>query len=106
MCLSACQSSETKGMQNKKIVCTIFLFQYTKYRTAGGVRGFLCSGYLEWMPGHFSVIFKLILGIDGRAIALKWVSLDLTDDKSNIGSGNGLVLWGDNTLPEPVLTQF
>ena len=31
---------------------------------------------------------------------------DLTDDKLNIGSGNGLVLSGTKPLPEPVLTQI
>ena len=31
---------------------------------------------------------------------------DLTDDKSNIGSGNGLVPSGNKPLPEPMLTQF
>ena len=31
---------------------------------------------------------------------------DLTDDKSNIGSGNGLVPSGNKPLPEPVLTKI
>ena len=31
---------------------------------------------------------------------------DLTDDKSNIGSGNGLVPSGNKPLPEPMLTQI
>ena len=32
--------------------------------------------------------------------------LDLTDDKVNIGSGNGLVSSGNKPLPEPMLTQI
>ena len=40
----------------------------------------------------------LILGIDGLSasseLALRWLSLDLTDDKAT------------NSLPEPMLTQF
>ena len=40
-------------------------------------------------------------------IALMWMSMDRTDDKSiNIGSGNGLALSGNKTLPEPMLTQI
>ena len=39
-------------------------------------------------------------------IALRWMPLDLTDDKSNIGSGNGLVPSGNKPLPKPMLTQF
>ena len=31
---------------------------------------------------------------------------DLSDDKVNIGSGNGLVPPGNKPLPEPVLTQI
>ena len=31
---------------------------------------------------------------------------DLIDDKSNIGSGNGLVPSGNKPLPEPMLTQI
>ena len=31
---------------------------------------------------------------------------DLTDDKVNIGSGNGLVPSGNKRLPEPVLTKI
>ena len=39
-------------------------------------------------------------------IAFRWMPLDLTDDKSNIGLGNGLVPSGNNPLPEPMLTQI
>ena len=35
-------------------------------------------------------------------IALKWLSLDFTDD---IGSSNGLVPSGNKPLPEPMLTK-
>ena len=39
--------------------------------------------------------------------ALRWMPLDLTDDKSvNIGSGNGLVPSGNKPLPEPMLNQI
>ena len=38
-------------------------------------------------------------------IALRWIPLDLADDV-NIGSGNGLVPWGNKPLPEPMLTQI
>ena len=38
--------------------------------------------------------------------ALRWMALDLTDDKSNIGSGNGLVPSGNKPLPEPMLAQI
>ena len=31
---------------------------------------------------------------------------DLTDDKVNIGSGNGLVPSGNKPLPEPMLIMF
>ena len=31
---------------------------------------------------------------------------DLTDDKVDIGSGNGLVPSGNKPLPEPVLTKI
>ena len=31
---------------------------------------------------------------------------DLSDGKSNIGSGNGLVPSGNKPLPEPMLTQI
>ena len=31
---------------------------------------------------------------------------NLNDDKSNIGSGNGLVLSDNKPLPDPVLTEF
>ena len=55
------------------------------------------------------IIFKLILVFVGWSnssyIALRLMSLDLTD-KSNIGSGNGLVLPGNKPLPEPMLTQI
>ena len=40
-------------------------------------------------------------------IALRWISLDLTDDTSPaIGSSNGLVPLGYKPLSEPMLTQF
>ena len=39
-------------------------------------------------------------------IALKWMERDLTDDKSNIGSGNALVPSGNKPLPKPILTQI
>ena len=39
-------------------------------------------------------------------IALRRMSLDLTDDQVNIGSGNGLVPSGNKPLPEPMLTQI
>ena len=49
------------------------------------------------------VIFKLTLVNSGLCIpyeiALRWIPLDLTDDKFNIGSGN-------KPLPEPMLTQM
>ena len=32
--------------------------------------------------------------------------LDLSDDKSNIGSGNGLMPSGNEPLPEPMLTKI
>ena len=54
----------------------------------------------------------LILVIDDWCIsceiAIRWIQLDLTDDKStvNIGSGNGLVSSGYKPLPEPMLTQI
>ena len=66
-------------------------------------------------PGRFQfnfrkVIFKLTLVNGGWSIsyeiALRWMPQDLTDDKSNIGSGNGLVPWGNKPLPEPMLTQI
>ena len=54
------------------------------------------------------VIFKLIIVIDGWGIsceiALRWMSLDITDDKL-IGSGNGLVPSGTQPLPEPMLPR-
>ena len=34
------------------------------------------------------------------------MTLDQTDGKPNIGSGNGLVPLGTKPFPEPVLTQF
>ena len=34
------------------------------------------------------------------------MSLDLTDDIINMGSGNGLVPAGNNPLHEPMLTQM
>ena len=55
-------------------------------------------------------IFKQILVIDGRDIfcetALRWLWLDLTNDKSPLfeihyGSGNGLLPDGSKPLPEP-----
>ena len=39
-------------------------------------------------------------------IVLTWMPQDLTDDKVNIGSGNGLVPSGNKPLPEPMLTQI
>ena len=39
-------------------------------------------------------------------IALRRMSLDLTDDKSTYGSGYGLVPSGTKPLPEPMLTQI
>ena len=41
-------------------------------------------------------------------IALRWMSLDLIDDKSMLveGSGNGLVPSGNKPFPEPMLTQI
>ena len=68
----------------------------------------------SWSPGWFEwnfskVIFKLILVIAGWGIsceiAIKWMSLDLTN-KVNIGSGNGLVPSGNKPLPDPMLIQF
>ena len=48
-------------------------------------------------------IFKVILVIgDFGEIALKWLSLDLTDDKSTLLSV--MVQSGNKLLPEPVLT--
>ena len=37
--------------------------------------------------------------------ALKWMSLDLADDKSTSTSGNDLVLLDNKPLHEPMLTQ-
>ena len=37
---------------------------------------------------------------------LRWMSQELLDDKSNIGSGNSLVPSGTKPLPEPMLTQI
>ena len=39
-------------------------------------------------------------------IALRRMPLDLTEDKFNISSGNGLVPSGNKLLPEPMLTQI
>ena len=47
----------------------------------------------------------MIDGLDiSYEIALRLMSADFTDEKSNIGAGNGLVPSGNNPLPEPVLT--
>ena len=55
------------------------------------------------------VIFKLISVTDGWGIsckiALRWIPLDLTDDKSTLVQVmNGLVPSGNKPLPEPMLT--
>ena len=51
------------------------------------------------------VIFKSILVIDSQVnlceIALRWLQMTLTNDKSNIGSG-----YGTKPLPEQILTQI
>ena len=39
-------------------------------------------------------------------IALRWLPQNTYDDKSNIGSGNGLVPSSNKPLPLPVLTQI
>ena len=52
----------------------------------------------------------VILMIGGRSmsyeVALKWTSLDLTNDKINIGLGNVLVPSGNKPLPDPMLTKI
>ena len=58
---------------------------------------------------NYSRIFKLILAInDGDnswEIAIRYMWLTLTDDKSVLFvSGNGLVPSGTKPLPEPMLT--
>ena len=54
--------------------------------------------------------FKLILVSFGWniscKIALRWLSLDLAEDKFNSGSGSGMVPSDTNPLPEPVLTKI
>ena len=61
----------------------------------------MAPGGLEW---NFS--FKLILVIIGWGISceivLRWMSLDLTDDKSTLVQ----VMAGTKPLPEPMLTQI
>ena len=100
----------------------------TVYGHNGGHMDFINS----LAPGRFKQnfkeeIFQLILVIDGWSISckiiLKWMPMDLTDDKSRlvqvmawchmateiwvkIGSGNGLVPSGNKPLPEPILTQI
>ena len=39
-------------------------------------------------------------------IALRWMPLVLTDDKSTLGPGNGLVPSGNKPLPGLMLTQI
>ena len=65
-------------------------------------------------PGRFEFTFKIkkfksTLVVDGCSIsceiALRWTSLDLTDDES-IGSGSGLVPSGSKPLPEPCWPRF
>ena len=68
----------------------------------------LAPGKFEW---HFRyLIFQILSMTNGWCIsyeiALRWMSLDLTDDKVNIGSGYGLVPSGNKPLPEPMLTQI
>ena len=56
------------------------------------------------------VIFKLIPRRAILAIAceitLGWMSQDLTDNLVNIGSGNGLVRWGNKLLAQLMLTHI
>ena len=71
--------------------------------------------FISLAPGRFAcnfreIIFKLIWVVDGWGIscetALTWLSLDLIDNKSNIGSGNGLVPSGNKPLTEPMLKFY
>ena len=39
------------------------------------------------------------------AIVCRWLVRDLTDHKSSLGQVNGLVLSGNEPLPEPMLTK-
>ena len=60
---------------------------------------------------HFNYkIFQIIAVINGWDIscelALRWTSLDLTDDEDNIGSGNGWVSSGNKPLPKPMVTHI
>ena len=50
----------------------------------------------------------LLIGISKSSYdnVLTWTPQDLTDDKVNIGLGNGLVPAGNKPLPEPVLTKI
>ena len=53
-------------------------------------------------------MFQLILAIDGRGIsykiALRWMSLDVIDDKLTLVQVTCLVPSGNKPLPEPMLT--
>ena len=89
---------------------------------AGCVRVYcLClpaSGYFSinsLAPGRSycdfkNVIFNLVslIGILKPSYdnVLRWMSTDLTDDKSALVSGNGLLPPGNKPLPEPVSTRF
>ena len=84
-----------------------------------GFRPWSSSGGLRelthWPLGDLNVILKnviynlaLLIGIYESSYdnVLRWMPQDLTDDKSNIGSGHGLVPSGSKPLPEPVLTRI
>ena len=64
----------------------------------------------DWPLGDFNWIVKLPSVNGGRGISyeivLRGMQLDLTDDKSTLVQGNGLVLSGNKPLPEPMLIQI
>ena len=67
----------------------------------------LASGIFQFNLGY--VIFKLTFFNGGwgiSEIALRWMTLDLTDDKSTLAQVNGLVPSGNKPLPEPMLIQI
>ena len=60
---------------------------------------------IQYLNAIFNLVLMISIFSSSNDDAFRWMSQDLTYDV-NIGSGNGLVLWGNKRLSEPMLTQI